>query len=78
VRIGPAGLSFHETMIPERVRRCQAAGYWRTLRPPQRFGALVRLVFAQGQFRGFLRDLVPPAMRAAGYLGPAPAGGGNR
>lgn len=43
----------------------------RTLRPPQRFGMLVRVVSAQDEFRGFLRDLVSPAMRSAGLKGSA-------
>jgi hypothetical protein len=35
------------------------------------FGMLGRVVSAQDEFRGFLRDLVSPAMRAAGLRGSA-------
>jgi hypothetical protein len=35
------------------------------------FGTLGRVVSAQDEFRGFLRDLVSPAMRSAGLRGSA-------
>jgi hypothetical protein len=43
----------------------------RTLLLGSWFGILGRVVSAQDEFRGFLRDLVSPAMRSAGLRGSA-------
>jgi hypothetical protein len=43
----------------------------RTLRLRGRFGMLGRVVSAQDEFRGFLRDVASPAMRRAGLKGSA-------
>src|SRR5450631_4073925 len=48
-----------------------AARQKRTLRPGSCFVMLGAVVSAQDEFRGFLRDLVSPAMRSAGLSGSA-------
>ena len=66
-------------LIGKIVRRLPAHQEWaqsrsaakRTLRLGGWFGMLGRVVSAQDEFRGFLRDLVSPAVRRAGLKGPA-------
>lgn len=66
-------------LIGKIVRRLPAHQEWaqsrsaakRTLRLGSWFGMLGRVVSAQDEFRGFLRDMVSPGVRRAGLKGPA-------